>query len=221
MAQNCSCKGNILIKPINTIKKLQTGVPVTIAALGDSLTQGWMVPKGYIDFVEEMLNARFPESDFKIINSGIPGDTADYGLQRLKRDVLNYLPDCVFIQYALNDAFSGFSKKEFKGYVKDIIDKIQRAGNPDIILITSGYLGENSDNLHMEEYYQQLESLGEEYGLSIARTHEYWKMKVKTGIELNSLVQYDNVHPTVAGYRLMAEAVMQLFEVGEQPLILS
>ena len=45
----------------------------------------------------------------------------------------------------------------------------------------------------------------------MARVHEYWKTKIAEGAEFSNLVQYDRVHPTVEGYRLMAEAVMEVF----------
>jgi len=200
-----------LVKPTRTINKLTSGTPITIAALGDSLTQGWMVSMGYIDFLEEMLRIKFPESRFKLVNSGIPGDTADSGLYRLAGDVLYYKPDCVFIQYAINDAFSGFTEQQFKKNIKGIIEKINENADTDIILITSGYIGDNDDNRHMERYYHQLTALGEDYRIPVALVHEYWKEKIRDGIHLESLVQYDGVHPTEGGYRLMAEAVMKIF----------
>ena len=205
-----------MIKPTRTISKLISGTPITIVALGDSLTQGWMVSKGYVDFLEEMLHIKFPESKFKLVNSGIPGDTADSGLYRLMGDVLYYNPDCVFIQYAINDAFSGFTEQQFKKNIKDIIEKIKENANADIILITSGYIGDNDDNRLVERYYQQLTALGEDYRIPVALVHEYWKKKITDGIPFESLVQYDGVHPTEEGYRLMAEAVMKLFEINEK-----
>ncbi len=203
-----------MIKPARTIDKLITGIPLTIVALGDSLTQGWMVSRGYIDFFKELLQTRFPGSRFKLVNSGIPGDTAKSGLYRLRWDVLHYSPDCVFIQYALNDAFSGYTEQQFKNNIKGIIDIIKQNGDPDIVLITSGYIGDNEDNRHVEGYYRQLEALGEDYRLPVVRTHDYWKRKIGEGIIWESLVQYDYVHPTEDGYRLMAEAVMELFETN-------
>jgi acyl-CoA thioesterase I len=201
-----------LIKPARTIDKLINGIPVTIAAVGDSLTQGWMVSKGYLDFLKEMLHTKYPKSEFKLINRGIPGDTADSGLHRLRWDVLHYNPDCVFIQYAINDAFSGFTEQQFKYYIKEMIDKIKGKGDADIVLITSGYIGDNDDNLQVERYYRQLEQLGQDYRIPVAKTHEYWKKKIRNGTLFGSLVQYDCVHPTEEGYRLMAETVMNLFE---------
>ncbi len=205
-----------MIKPARTINKLISGTPITIVALGDSLTQGWMVSKGYIDFLREMLHIKFPESRFKLVNTGIPGDTADSGLYRLMGDVLDYNPDCVFIQYAINDAFSGFTEQQFKKNIKGIIEKINENANTDIILITSDYIGDNADNRQVEGYYHQLSVLGEDYRISVALVHEYWKKKITDGIPFESLVQYDGVHPTEEGYRLMAEAVMKLFEINEK-----
>ena len=200
-----------MIKPARTINKLTTGIPITIVALGDSLTQGWMVSKGYLDFLNEMLHIKFPKGRFKLINGGIPGDTADSGLSRLRWDVLHYNPDCVFIQYAINDAFSGFKEQHFKNNIKGIIDTIKENGDTDIVLITSGYIGDNEDNRHVEGYYRQLEVLGEDYGIPVVQTHEYGKKKIRDGMIFGSLVQYDDVHPTEEGYRLMAEAIMNIF----------
>ncbi|MDQ1278360.1 MAG: hydro protein [Thermodesulfobacteriota bacterium] len=47
-----------MVRPQRTIEKLQRGGKVVIAALGGSLTQGWMVRRGYIDFLKEMLKGR-------------------------------------------------------------------------------------------------------------------------------------------------------------------
>lgn len=199
------------MKPLRTIHKLSTGTPATIVALGDSLTQGWMVSKGYVDFLKEMIHVKFPQSRFSLVNSGIPGDTADSGLYRMKWDVLRYNADCVFIQYAVNDAFSGFTEQQFKRNIKGIIDTIRDNGNADIVLVTSGYIGDNDDNRHVEGYYRQLEVLGKDYLIPVVLTHEYWKKKIREGILFGSLVQYDCVHPTEEGYRLMAEAIMNIF----------
>jgi acyl-CoA thioesterase I len=199
------------LKPAKTIEKLKSGIPVKIAAIGDSLTAGWMARKGYLDFLQEMLQERYPDSRFSLMGSGVPGDTADFGLYRVQTDVLDHEPDCVFIQYAINDAGYGFTVSQFRDNIQGIIKKIGKAGDADIVLVTSGHLGDDGENAYVEEYYRQLEELGDKYGLPVARVHAYWKEKIDGGVDFRSLVQYDLVHPTVAGYRLMAEAIMKLF----------
>jgi len=199
------------MKPVQTIKKLTEGEPVIIAALGDSLTQGWMARKGYLDFIGEMLRDKYPDSKINIINRGIPGDTAEGGLCRVHEHVINYNPNMVFIQFALNDAFSGESPERYKNNIRAIIENIEENTGSDILLITSGCLDNVRENEMVNEFYAKLEELSQEYKLPIARVHEYWRSRIGEGVEFRKLVQGDMVHPTVLGYQLMAEAIMQVF----------
>ena len=199
------------MKTEKTIQKLKEGKNVTIVALGDSLTYGWMVGKGYLDFLDEMLQSKFPESRFKLINKGIPGDTADGGLYRLREDVIDYNPDCVLIQFALNDSAVGISPDDYGSNVQKIIEQIMNDTQAEIVLVTSICLGNTSENEAANKFYRELDERARENGLPIARVHEYWKRKIQEGTEFRKLVQFDLVHPTVAGYRLMAEAVMEVF----------
>ena len=70
------CTEKQMTKPAKTIEKLRTAESATIVAIGDSLTYGWMVRKGYLDFLQGMLTEKYPKNGFRLINKGIPGDTA-------------------------------------------------------------------------------------------------------------------------------------------------
>ncbi|MCD6486244.1 MAG: hypothetical protein J7K35_02805 [Syntrophobacterales bacterium] len=198
------------IKPVNTIKKLLSGIPVVIAALGDSLTYGWMVNKGYLDFLGEMIDERFPDARFSLINCGRPAGTALDGLHRLQRDVLCCNPDCIFVQFGLNDAFSGCTPEEFRNSIEQIIKKTGKNTGSEIVLVTSVSLGNRRDNTLVERYYDQLEELANLHRLPLVKVHMYWKDRISEGIRFGDLVQADQVHPVSHGYRFMAEAVMEL-----------
>lgn len=199
------------MRPGKTIARLTSGEVTTIVALGDSLTRGWMVRKGYLEFLDEMLRDKYPAAKFSIVNQGIPGDTAEGGLERLGDDVIDRDPHCTFLQFALNDAFIGVNPSVFKNTMLAMIDTLRSDTDSDIILVTSVYIHQSSENDLAERFYAKLDELAAEYSLPIARVHEYWKKKVLEGAEFSRLVQYDGVHPTVEGYRLMAEAIMELF----------
>lgn len=201
-------------RPDKTISKLKAGEPLRIVALGDSLTQGWMVRRGYVDFLNDMFKEKFPNSCFTLINRGIPGDTAEGGLYRLEYDVLSEKPDCVFIQFALNDAFSGYSSGQYESLMEQIIKGIKDSTESEIILLTSSYIGAN-DRI-AEEFYGKLDGLARKYELPITKVHEYWKKRIGEDVEFHKLVQFDGVHPTELGYRLMAEAIMKLFEADDE-----
>ncbi len=84
--------------PRGILEKLSQGRDVVLAAIGDSLTYGWMVDQGYLDFLRQTLRSRYPASRLTVINRGIPGDTADNGLRRIRRDVLDLSPAGVLVQ---------------------------------------------------------------------------------------------------------------------------
>ncbi len=197
-----------------TLNKLNKGQPLTIVALGDSLTHGWMVEKGYIDFLQEMLPKKYPMSKISMINQGIPGDTALGGMYRTDSEVLYHDPDLVFIQFALNDAFSNHSPETYKQNIQSIVEKIQNSSEAEIMLITSVFMENKHDYQIVEKFYNALIDISEDYNISIALVHKYWEMMISRGIVFNSLVQTDQVHPTEKGYKLMAEAIMEVFELN-------
>ncbi len=197
---------------MNIIKDLhkKTGKKtLSIAALGDSLTYGWLVSKGYLDYLGEMINEKYPGFIISINNFGVPGDTAGDGLRRIS-SVIESSPDLCFVQFALNDAFTGMTTESFKKNIVLIINKIRSATSSEILLLTSVPVNSPYENRIAETFYGMIIECGEEYKIPVARVHDYWKKKISGGLSHSSLVQGDGVHPMENGYRLMAEAIMEL-----------
>lgn len=95
---------------------------VTIAFLGDSVTQGcfeiYTKHDGNVETIFEqdqayhaklrnILKMLYPCVPFNIINAGVSGDRAPGGLKRVERDVLRHDPDLVIVCFGLNDCGSG------------------------------------------------------------------------------------------------------------------
>jgi acyl-CoA thioesterase I len=198
-------------KPVKTIDKLSKGEEVIIGSLGDSLTYGWLTEMGFLDYLKQMLKNKYPQSSFKILNRGVPGDTAADGLRRLDGDIIRFKPDLVMIQFALNDAYTDYSPDNFKKNFELIISKIKEKTSSEIALLTSVALLNPRENLMAEKFYGKIYELGSQYSLPVALVHEYWKKKINEGVNHSSLVQSDGIHPTEKGYQLMAESVFELF----------
>ncbi len=186
---------------------------MTIVALGDSLTSGWMVARGYTEFLRDMLLIRFPKADVRIINSGIPGDTAPGGLYRLQQDALSYRPDCVMVQFALNDAFCGCSLGEFGRSIEAIVERIQQESSAEVLLLTSTLPADASELDVVAPFYAELKQIAKNCACGFAAVDEHWRASIVGGIPHDSLVLNDRVHPSEAGYRLMAEAIMACLTV--------
>ena len=199
------------MKIVKTLKKLNDGEKVKIAALGDSLTYGWMTEYGFLDYLKTMLNEKFPDSEITILNRGIPGDTAKDGLRRVENDIIRTQPDLVMVQFALNDAYTGFTPEDFQKNIDEIILRLKDKTASEIILLTSVALLNPLENKFAYKFYEKIIESGKRFTLPVAAVHEYWSKKITSGITHSSLTQSDGIHPTEKGYKLMAEAVFELF----------
>lgn len=96
--------------------------PITIAFLGDSVTQGCFEcyltgensfttvfdkTSAYHNYIARIFSILYPSVPVNIINAGISGESAAQGLLRLDRDVLSFDPDLVVVCFGLNDSGQG------------------------------------------------------------------------------------------------------------------
>jgi transposase InsO family protein len=96
---------------------------------------------------------------------------------------------------------------------KEMIAGIRKNTKAEVVLVTAVWLDDPGSYDFVEKsFYGKLEELAGKFGLPVARVHERWRRQVLSGaVDFQALVQFDGVHPTVEGYRLMAEAVMEVF----------
>ncbi len=89
---------------------------IRLVALGDSIVHGHNVPTeaAWPTQLEARLRERYPDAPWKVINSGICGETAVQGLARLKRDALRFGPHVLFIAFGLNDCY--LARSEFDAW---------------------------------------------------------------------------------------------------------
>ena len=117
---------------------------VTIAFLGDSVTQGcFEIYKktnneietvfdqrySYERSVSDILGVLFPMVPVNTLNAGISGDCAPHGLKRLERDILRHEPDLCVVCYGLNDC--GPAENSIEKYVsalRGIFEKLAERG---------------------------------------------------------------------------------------------
>jgi len=200
------------MKVKKTIQKLKSKKRVVIAAIGDSLTYGsWKVTKGYLDFLSDNLHKKYLKSKFKIFNRGFPGDKAEDGLRRLDEDVLLLDPDLVFIQFGLNDFLNNTSLGKYADAISAMIKKTKENTKAEILLLTSPSLYKPDENKRIKKYHEVLEEIAKKNSLPIIRIDQYWENEIANGTRYTKLLQPDKIHPRVAGYKLMAEAIMDAF----------
>ena len=163
-----------------------------VVCFGNSLTYGYLVNKGYIDYLKEY----FPETEF--INSGIPGDTAYDGLMRIDYSVLKHKPYITIIEFGVNDAFSGFSVNALKNNLLSILRKI----NGIKILMIPHRLYDNTDHKIVKPYYEAIKNLAIENNLPYIDVSKH-------KLNENELLS-DLLHPNENGYKIYAKEARKI-----------
>ncbi|MGE9310015.1 SGNH/GDSL hydrolase family protein [Niabella sp. CJ426] len=191
------------------IEKAKKGQELVVAFIGGSITQAnW----GYRLQTAHYLEQHFPKSRFKWINAGVSGTGTELGAFRIGEQVLQYNPDLIFIEFAVNGAYPD-------GMEGMIRQAIRRQPGTEICLLYTILTGQTA-------FYQKNELPANIKGLE--RVADYYGLpSVQLGMEAASLeaagklvwktggAQYldkimfseDGIHPTTAGGNLYAAAI--------------
>jgi len=160
----------------------------TIVCFGDSITEGFGSDKNktYPDFLQKLLG-------MKVINSGISSNTTRDALVRIERDVLQYNPKLVIVQFHANDFFQKIPKEETFNNLEQIVDKIQNSGA--MVVLVEIKVGLMSD-----KYLKGFKRLAKEKKALLITN-------IMKGILIKSKLKYDGFHPNSKGYKLIAERI--------------
>ncbi len=113
--------------------------PVTIVALGDSLTAGYGLPaeQGFVPVLEAWLQAK--GADVEVQNAGVSGDTTAGGLARVAW-AMGDDADAVIVTLGGNDMLRGLDPAASKAALDGILKDVQGRGLP-VLLVGIQALG--------------------------------------------------------------------------------
>lgn len=195
------------------------GRPLTIVGLGDSTTAG---TPGFRSSLEAPPHgAGNPESQYTfwmmrshpewtVLNRGINGETAEEVRARLPRDVLGPRPAYAIILAGVNDIFGGQRAETVERHLAAMYADVLDAG---IVPVAATVLPYNTatarasgDILTLNAW---IENLTKVLGILFCDTHA----AVADPTDSNRLRGTpDGLHPDVAGYRAMGEALARTIE---------
>ena len=175
----------------------------TILCLGDSLTAGLGLQESerFPALIEGKIQSE--KLPYEVINAGLSGDTSAGGLRRV--DWLLQRPiDVLVLELGANDGLRGLPVLEMKKNLQAIIDKV-KAKNPEVKIVIAGM--QMPPNLGVD-YAKQF---GQAF-VELARTNNAALIPfLLEGVGGHSdLNQSDQIHPTAAGDRIVAENVWRV-----------
>lgn len=222
------------MKIIEKIAKKQANIwdkdGVTIAFIGDSVTQGcfecYMIDDARLETVfdyssaygtrlKEMLNLLYPRVQINVINSGISGDNATHGFERLDKDVLRYAPDIVIVAFALNDSTEREQGLErYANSMRNIFKKVKDCG-AECIFLTPNMMNVGT-SCHLKDelairlskefediqrkgiltaYVEKAKAVAEECGVPICDIYAQWLKMQEGGVNITDILANYLNHP--------------------------
>ena len=183
----------------NTPLTPSPGLP-RIVALGDSLTAGLGVSPD--QSYPARLQDRLEQAGFlyRVINAGVSGDTTAGGLRRLDW-VLKTNPRIVIVELGANDALRGQPLAAMYSNLSELITRLQDTGT--IVVLAGMKIPPNYGQDYTSGFESMFSQLADQHGVTLI---PFLLEGVATKPGLN---QADGIHPTAAGYEIVADTVMQ------------
>lgn len=195
-----------LSKPVAVLLLSASGVfaePITIAAMGDSLTQGYglQADQGFVPQLQAWLDEQ--GADVKMVNAGVSGDTTAGGLARaawtLTPDV-----DAMIVALGGNDMLRGIDPAASKANLAGILDAAS-GQEVDVLLVGMQAPG-NFGPDYKAAFDGMYPELSAQYSVSLAPSFLEGLGSVDPA-EVQSLMQSDGIHPNAVGVGLIVEAL--------------
>ncbi|REF67472.1 arylesterase [Paracoccus versutus] len=109
---------------------MAAATPLRILAFGDSLTEGYGLPRkhGLVPQLQDWLRAR--GHDVLVLNGGLSGDTTAGGRVRISYSLARHKPDAVIVELGGNDLLMGFSPAMVEDNLDSILGQAGKTGRP-------------------------------------------------------------------------------------------
>ncbi|MEP5758354.1 MAG: arylesterase [Litoreibacter sp.] len=178
---------------------------ITIAALGDSLTQGYGLPErdGFVPQLEMWLETH--GADVAVINAGVSGDTTAGGAARigwtLSPDV-----DALIVTLGGNDILRGIDPAVARENLDIVLREATAQGIP--VLLSGMKAPANYGREYQTRFNAIYPELAQAYGVLL---YPDFLKPITAGISrqaaLQNLMQPDGIHPNAQGVALVVDGI--------------
>jgi len=182
-------------------------------AFGDSITAGEISTNHVLRIVEPevaypavlegLLDQRYSEQRVSVVNAGVPGETTTNGLSRLPGELSATTAEVLLLQEGVNDLNSGGEAAEQPAL--DNLRRMMRLASARGVRVFIGTLlpqrpGHLRANAYpyIADFNTKLVAMAASEGATVVDLYQVFLPQVDT------LIGDDGLHPTEAGYRLMA-----------------
>ncbi|QFU07579.1 Esterase TesA precursor [Rhodobacteraceae bacterium THAF1] len=179
---------------------------VTVAALGDSLTQGYglVQSEGFVPQLQAWL--RDQGADVTVVNAGVSGDTTAGGLSRVDWTLTPDV-DAMIVALGGNDLLRGIDPANSKANLNGILAAADEAGVPVLMIGMEAPGNYGAD--YKEAFDGMYGELAAEWDVALAEASFLGTlMEIEDRAAASArYMQSDGIHPNAEGVALIVEAL--------------
>ena len=184
----------------HALAKARRGEAVTVAVIGGSITAGAKATKledRYGNRIAAWWRETFPKAKIEFVNAGIGATGSNYGALRAQRDLLAHHPDCVVVEYAVNDGDAEPAVHSMEGLVRQIL---AQPNSPAVVMLFMvNRKGGSAQAWHAK--------VGQHYGLPMISYRDVVWPEIAAKRLTWDQVSPDDVHPNDLGHARTAQFV--------------
>lgn len=188
------------------LKKINENKNIVIGFIGGSITEGSLatIPDNcYAYRVFSWFEETYPNCKFEYINCGVGGTTSYFGVSRVEKDLLQFNPDFVIVDFSVNDENKDFFKITFEGLIRKIITWDTK---PAVCVLNNVFYnnGNTCEKIHNE--------ITKYYNIPFASMKStVYKKIVKNELLIEDITP-DNLHPNDFGHELIANELIKVIK---------
>ena len=196
----------------NLMKNAQNGGEYTIAVYGGSISVGAGtsgIKNSYGYYVKEWWEKNFPKAKFNFISGGIGATDSEFACYRIKEDLLNYNPDFVMVDFAVNRAGKNILEQTYSTILHSILSHSTKTA-----ILAIQFTNCDSDLYNSGIYKRNMRHPGPEINAAIGKYQipsinysEYVWGKINNQVIKWQDIGADYIHPNKNGHFLAAKLI--------------
>lgn len=205
-------------------KLLFIGDSITDAERNKEVREGGngALGKGYVAFVDALLQTGYPELGIRTVNKGVNGNTVRNLEARWQEDVIDQNPDWLSVMIGINDVWRQYDApliKEYHVYIdeyEETLRKLIKETRPQVkglILMTPFYLERNEQDAMrrtMDQYGEVVKKIADETDCLFVDTQAALNQILNTYYP--AALAWDRVHPNATGHMVIAKAFLRVLD---------
>ncbi len=193
----------------HVLQQLDAGIPLTVAAMGGSITTGYAadppLQRGWAAQVAAWLGRR---GIVRYVNAAASGTDSAAAVQRLQAHVLDAAPDLVFVEFSVNDEWLATSVRaaSFEGLLRQLLSAPKPPAVVALLLTQQG--NRPRDTVVLQQ------RLARHYGLTSIDFGAWMQRLVDSGAARWEALYDEPVHPHQTGHDAIAQAVLETLQAA-------